>query len=86
MNIKLENGHEADVSHVVRQDGSVLLLAISDAHKHEHVLTLGSVEEPLPDHYSAEHLQKDLTAARSYAASMAVSKKRRAELLRDLET
>jgi hypothetical protein len=84
MNIKLQNGQEAEVSHEVRPDGSVLLTATAGESTHEHTLTLGSVDEPLPDHYSDEHLQKDLQDARQFAASMAVSKQRKIALLKNL--
>lgn len=84
MKITLENGHEADVIHVVRQDGSVLLTATAGESTHEHVLVLGSVDQPLPDHYTDEHLQKDLADARKFAASMAVSKQRKIALLKNI--
>jgi hypothetical protein len=74
MKIRLDNGHEADVIHAVRPDGSVLLTATAGESSHDHTLTLGSVDQPLPDHYTDEHLKADLDAARKFAASMAVSK------------
>ena len=84
MKITLDNGHEAEVSHVVRPDGSVLLTATAGESTHEHTLTLGSVDQPLPDHYTDEHLQNDLAAARKFAASMAVSKARKIALLKNI--
>jgi hypothetical protein len=84
MKINLDNGHSAEVSHEVRPDGSVLLTATAGESSHEHTLTLGSVDQPLPDHYTDEHLQKDLADARKYAASMAVSKSRKLALLKNI--
>jgi coenzyme F420-reducing hydrogenase alpha subunit len=84
MKIKLDNGLEADVIHVVREDGSVVLTATAGESSHSHTLTLGSVDQPLPDHYTDEHLQKDLADARKYAASMAVSKMRKLALLKNI--
>jgi hypothetical protein len=84
MKIRLDNGHEADVIHALREDGSVLLTATAGDSTHEHVLVLGSVDQPLPDHYTDEHLQKDMDAARKFAASMAVSKMRKFALLKNI--
>jgi hypothetical protein len=84
MNIKLQNGHEAEVSHEVRSDGSVLLTATAGESTHLHTLTLGAVDQPLPDHYTDEHLQKDLADARQFAAAMAVSKQRKIALLKNI--
>jgi hypothetical protein len=39
MKIKLDNGHEADVIHVVREDGSVVLTATAGESSHEHTLS-----------------------------------------------
>jgi hypothetical protein len=84
MKIKLDNGLEADVIHVVRPDGSVLLTATAGESTHEHALTLGSVDQPLPEHYTDEHLQKDLADARKFAAAMAISKQRKLALLKNI--
>jgi hypothetical protein len=84
MKIKLDNGHEADVIHAVRPDGSVLLTATAGESSHEHTLTLGSVDQPLPEHYTDEHLKSDLDTARKFAASMAVSKQRKMALLKNI--
>lgn len=84
MKIKLDNGHEAEVTHAVRLDGSVLVTAISGEHAHQHVLTLGAIDQPLPDDYTSQQLVTDLDAARKHAAAMAASKARKHILLSGL--
>jgi hypothetical protein len=50
-----------------------------------HVLTIGSVDEPLPVDYDQTALQKDLDAFRQKVAAMAESKLRAKQLAKSLE-
>jgi len=87
--------HETDVvcSHAVKTDETdhtsvhVTVKAGdgNDAVELTHVLTIGSVDEPLPLTYDGAALQKDLDTFRQKVAVMAESKLRAKKLAQDLE-
>jgi len=70
---------------VDEQAGVVRVIASLGGHRHEHTVTLGPADAPLPAVYDQAQAQADIDAAIRYAAVMAESKLRRQELLEGLQ-
>lgn len=84
---------DVDVSvNEVQQDtdslkaGTLVVCADCNGEKHEHSVTIGAADTPLPPHYDAVQLDADLSAAADHAAKMAESKARRKALIAGLAT
>jgi hypothetical protein len=76
--VKTDEAHHASIHVTVTAGDGVDVVELT------HVLTIGSVDEPLPLNYDATALQKDLDAFRQKAATMAESKLRAKQIAKSL--
>jgi hypothetical protein len=78
------NGKEVAVTHQVKTDKVhqtvIHLTATLETVSLNHTMTIGAVDQPLPENYDSAALQKDLDAARNKLAAL-VESKHRAKLL-----
>ena len=87
-NIKI-NDTQVECSHEIKTDESHhttihVTAKIGDVET-RHAMTIGAVDQPLPENYGQAELQRDLDAARQKCASMAESKLRAKQLAANLE-
>lgn len=76
---------DVNVDVLQQADNSLKVVATCNGETHEHVVTIGSADQPLPDSYDLVQAQKDLDDARDFAARMASSHARRKDLLAGLK-
>ncbi len=74
--LKTQGGEDVKVQIAEHPDGSLRILADCDGHAHEHSLTLGPADQPLPPEYDLAAAQADLDRACQHCAEIAASKAR----------
>lgn len=82
--MKTKSGKDADVQTIQNDDGSLSMAVTVDGETHEHRVTLGAVDHPLPTGYDQAAFDADMDRAREFAAEMAESAARKKALIAQL--
>lgn len=79
--MKTKSGKDADVQTIQNDDGSLSMAVTVDGETHEHRITVGAVDQPLPANYDQAAFDADVDRARAWAAEMAESASRKKTLI-----